>query len=151
MKRAASIDPTGTDGQVVSLELPDGTIVTGKSHPMMNATASVLINAVKHEAGIADEIHLISPVILEPMVNMKKNILHSNFPVLNAEEVLSAMSICAATNPTVAYAITKLPVLEGCDAHSSSIISAPDASTYKKLGIKITCEPEYPTKNLYFR
>ena len=151
LERAASIDPTGTDGQVVSLELPDGTIVTGKSHPMMNATASVLINAIKHEAGIADEIHLISPVILEPMVNMKKNILHSNFPVLNAEEVLAALSISAATNPTVAYAIEKLPNLSGCDAHSSSIISSPDASTYKKLGIKITCEPEYPTKNLYFR
>jgi len=85
------------------------------------------------------------------MMNLKKNILHNSYPVLNAEEVLSAMSICAATNPTVAYAVTKLPILSGCDAHSSSMISSPDASTYKKLGIKITCEPEYPTKKLYFK
>ncbi|MBE6998768.1 MAG: DUF1846 domain-containing protein [Ruminococcaceae bacterium] len=151
LKKAASIEPNGTDGQVVSLELPDGTIVTGKSLPIMNATASVIINAVKYLAGIADDLHLISPVILEPMMNMKKNILHNSYPVLNAEEVLSAMSICAATNPTVAYAVTKLPILSGCDAHSSSMISSPDASTYKKLGIKITCEPEYPTKKLYFK
>jgi len=151
LKKAADIEPNGTDGQVVSLELSDGTIVTGKSLPMMNATASVLINAVKHLAGIADELHLIPPAILEPIVNLKKNILHNGYPVLNAEEVLSAMCINAVNNPIVAYAITKLPDLFGCDAHSSSIISSPDASTYKKLGIKITCEPEYPTKNLYFK
>ena len=151
LEKAASIDPAGTDGQVLSLELPDGHIVTGKSLPIMNATASVIINAVKYLADIPDDLHLIAPVIFQPMVDMKKTILHSNFPVLNAEEVLLAMSICAATNPTVSKAVTKLPLLYGCDAHSSSIISAADASTYKKLGINVTCEPEYPTKNLYFK
>lgn len=134
----------------VALELPDGRIVTGKSSSLMNDTASVVLNSIKILAGIADEILLISPIVLEPIVHLKKDILGSRYPVLNLEEVLQALSISAVTNPMAEHAMNRLPELQGCDAHCSDIITGDDASTFFKLGIRYTCEPQFPTKDLYF-
>ncbi len=140
------------EGQsVVAMQLPSGRVITGRSSSLMNATASVLLNAVKELSGIADGIHLISPVVLEPMLRLKREVLGSRFPVLNVEEVLLAMSICAATNPTAELAVSHLSKLSGADCHSTCIINQTDEEIYRKLGISITCEPEFPTKKLYFR
>jgi len=56
---------------VVAMELNDGTILTGKSSILMDASAAAIINAIKHCANISDELHLISPVILEPIIALK--------------------------------------------------------------------------------
>ncbi len=135
----------------VAMELPDGTIITGKSSELMNDTASVVLNSIKTLAGIADEILLISPIVLEPIVRLKKEMLGSRYPVLKLEEVLLALSISAATNPTADLALRRLPELRGCDAHCSDIITQDDADTFRKLGVRFTCEPQFPTKDLYFR
>lgn len=135
----------------VAIELPDGTVVTGKSSKLMNDTASVVLNSIKVMAGIADEIPLISPIVLEPIIRLKKEILGSRYPVLKLEEVLQALSISAATNPTAEFALSHLPRLRGCDAHCSDLITRDDAGTFLKLGVRFTCEPQFPTKDLYFR
>lgn len=135
----------------IALELEDGTMVTGKSSALMNDTASVLLNAIKVLAGLSDEMLLISPIVLEPIIQLKKDMLGSRYPVLNAEEVLIALSISAAFNPSAELALSQLPLLNGTQAHSSDIITQADSSTFRKLGIDITCEPVFPTKNLYFR
>lgn len=135
---------------VVALELQDGTILTGKSSSLMDATAAVVLNAVKHCANISDEIHLISPVILEPIINLKLNILGSKNGTLNCEEILIALSICAATNPTAKIAMDKLTMLKGCQAHSTTILSITDEQTFRKLGIDITSDPEYSSNSLYY-
>lgn len=134
----------------VALELHDGTILTGKGTDIMNGTAAVVLNAVKYLANISDEIHLISPVILEPIINLKSKTLGIKNPVLSCEEVLIALSICAATNPTAQAAMEKLPMLKGCQAHSTTIISLNDEQTFGRLSIDVTCDPEYPTENLYY-
>ncbi|MDL2293886.1 DUF1846 domain-containing protein [Ruminococcaceae bacterium OttesenSCG-928-D13] len=134
----------------VALQLHDGRIVTGKSSELMNDTASVVLNAVKVLAGVADELPLISPIVLEPIVRLKKEILGSRYPVLKLEEVLQALSISAATNPTAELVMGRLADLRGCDAHCSDIITRDDESTFIKLGIDFTCEPQYPTKDLFF-
>lgn len=134
----------------VALELHDGTILTGKGTDIMNGTAAVVLNAVKYLANISDEIHLISPVILEPIINLKSKTLGIQNPVLSCEEVLIALSICAATNPTAQAAMEKLPMLKGCQAHSTTIISLNDEQTFGRLSIDVTCDPEYPTENLYY-
>jgi len=136
---------------VVALELHDGRIVTGKSSELMNDTASMALNAIKVLAGLADEILLMSPAVLEPIIKMKKEILGSRYPVLKLEEVLQALSLSATFNPTAQLALERLPELRGCEMHSSDIITQDDASTLLKLGINFTCEPEFPTKDLYFR
>ncbi|MGL4570330.1 MAG: DUF1846 domain-containing protein [Clostridium sp.] len=134
----------------VAIELEDGTILTGKTSNLMNGTAAVIINAIKYFANISDEIHLISPVILEPIINLKEQTLASKRPALNSEEVLMALSICAATNPMAQVALEKLPMLKGAQAHSTTIISNNDEQTFRKLGIDVTSDAEYPTQNLYY-
>ena len=135
---------------VVALELNDGTILTGKRSELMDASAAVVLNAVKYLANISDEIHLISPVILEPIINLKSKTLGSRNVTLSCEEVLMALSICAATNPTAEVAMEKLSLLKGCQAHSTTILSGNDEQTFRKLGIDTTSDPEYPSASLYY-
>lgn len=134
----------------VAIELEDGTIFTGKGSNVMNGTAAAILNAVKYFANISDEIHLISPVILEPIINLKTKTLGSKNTALNCEEILIALSICAATNPMAQVAMEKLSQLKGCQAHSTTILSRSDEQTFRKLGIDITCDPEYPSESLYY-
>ncbi|HBF6774239.1 TPA: DUF1846 domain-containing protein [Clostridioides difficile] len=135
---------------VVALELEDGTILTGKGSDLMNGTAAVVLNAIKHLANISDDMHLISPVILEPIINLKTKTLASRNVSLSCQEVLTALSICAVTNPTAQFAMAKLALLKGCQAHSTTILNIDDEQTFRKLGIDVTCDPEYPSQNLYY-
>jgi uncharacterized protein (UPF0371 family) len=134
----------------VAIELEDGTILTGKSSDVMNATAAVVLNVVKYLGNISDEIHLISPVILEPIINLKSKTLGGNNIILDCEEILIALSICAVTNPTADVAMEKLSMLKGCQAHSTTILSRNDEQIFRKLGIDVTSDPEYPTESLYY-
>ncbi|MCF8910393.1 DUF1846 domain-containing protein [Clostridioides difficile] len=135
---------------VVALELEDGTILTGKGSDLMNGTAAVVLNAIKHLANISDDMHLISPVILEPIINLKTKTLASRNVSLSCQEVLTALSICAVTNPTAQFAMEKLTLLKGCQAHSTTILNRDDEQTFRKIGIDVTCDPEYPSQNLYY-
>ncbi|MGF6906450.1 DUF1846 domain-containing protein [Fusobacterium sp. PH5-44] len=128
----------------------NGTIITGKHSEIMNSSAAAILNAVKFLANINDEILLISPVILKPILNLKNNILESKSLALDCEEILLALSICAATNPVAQVAMEKLQLLKGVQAHATHIIGKNDEQTLRKLGIDITCDPEFPTENLYY-
>ncbi len=149
--KPANEKAAASGGSAIAIQLPSGQIVTGKSSELMNDTASVVLNSIKVLAGISDEILLISPIVLEPIIRMKKEILGSRYPVLKLEEVLQALSISAATNPTAELALEQLPQLRGCEAHSSDIITQDDNDTFLKLGVNLTCEPLFPTTDLYFR
>ena len=133
----------------VALELTDGKIVAGRTTSLMNASASVLVNAVKTLAGIRDSLHLLSPVVLEPIQKLKSTIFENSRPILGPEEVLIALSICAATNPTIELAMSQLKQLRNCEAHSSHILPLSDEAVYRRLGINLTCEPQFPSKNLF--
>lgn len=135
---------------VVALELDDGTILTGKKSEVMEATAAVVLNAIKYLANISDEIHLISPVVLEPIKSLKSEILGYKNVSLDCEEILTALSICVATNPTAQVAMEKLSMLRGGQAHSTTILSGNDEQTFRRLGIDTTSDPEYPSENLYY-
>jgi uncharacterized protein (UPF0371 family) len=152
-ERSANLKQCSSKGEAcpaLALELVDGTILTSKSSDIMDATAAIILNAVKYFANIADDIHLISPVILEPIINLKSNTLASKKPALDCENVLIALSICAVTNPTAQVAMDKLTMLKGCQAHSTTIISTADEQTFRKLGIDITSDAEYATESLYY-
>lgn len=152
-EKASTLKDEGSDKYIASamaIELSDGTILTGKGSDVMNPSAAALLNAIKHYANISDEIHLISPVILEPIINLKSNMLGSASSSLNSEEILIALSICAATNPMAQVAIEKLPMLHGCQAHSTTILSSVDEQTFRQLGIDITSDPEFATESLFY-
>lgn len=152
-ERAARLKDENNKNEIstaVALELEDGTILTGKSSDIMNATAAAILNAIKHLANISDEIHLISPVILEPIVNLKSKTFGTKNSALDSEEILIALSICAATNPMAQVAMERLALLKGCQAHSTTILSNADEQTFRKLGIDITSDPEYSSVSLYY-
>lgn len=127
----------------VALELPDGKIITGRDRDVMTASAAVIINALKHLAGIDDQIKLISPIVLGPIIKLKAINLKASTPALTLEEALIALSITAVTNPTVEYLLTKIPKLEKSEAHSTVMLDESEVQVYRKLGINITCTPEY--------
>ncbi len=135
---------------VMSLELPDGTMVTGRSSRRMVASAAAVLNAIKRLCGMADEIHLISPNVLKGIQDMKTDILRREKASLRCEEILSVLTISSTTNPSAEVALSKLPKLRGCQAHCTAILSDADEQTLKSLGIDVTCDPEYITNNLYF-
>lgn len=138
-----------TGGPVVALELADGRIVTGKTTSFLGASAALLLNALKELAGIQHDLPLISPIVIEPIQDLKINHMGNQNPRLHTDEILIALAICAATNPMAERAIQQLEKLSGCDAHSSTILSRVDENIFSKLGVSITCEPEYQTKKLY--
>ena len=134
----------------MALILHDGSIVTGKTTDVLAAASSLVLNCVKELADIPDDTYLISPAVLEPMMMLKKKILHDKNPLLSLPEVLNALSICAATNPLAEKGFYKLQELSGCEAHSSHMIPKSDESALRKLGVIITCTPEFASDDLYY-
>lgn len=134
-----------------ALQLPNGQIVTGKTSSLLGASAALLLNAIKALGNINEDLHLISPVIIEPIQDLKINHLGNSNPRLHTDEVLVALSICAATNPTAKFAMDQLQNLRGCEAHSSVILSQVDENVFRKLGINLTLEPKYQSKRLYHK
>jgi uncharacterized protein (UPF0371 family) len=134
----------------MALILNDGSVITGKTTKVLAASSSLVLNCIKRLAGIPDDIHLIAPHVLEPMLMLKEKILCDKNPLLNLDEVLNALSICAATDPSARKCLFKLQDLKGCEAHSSHIISRSDENALKKLGVNVTCTPEFSSDNLYY-
>ncbi len=126
-----------------AMELPDGTIVTGRTSSLLGACASLLLNALKALGGIRDELHLISPVVIDPIQHLKVDHLGNRNPRLHTDEILIALSISAATNPTAELAMEQLSKLRGCEVHSTVILSPVDEKTFKRLGVNLTCEPRF--------
>ncbi len=123
--------------------------MTGKTSALLGASSSMLLNSLKILAGIPDDINLISPTIIEPIQQMKTEILGNHNPRLHTDEVLIALSIGAATNDTAKKALDQLKNLKGLEAHSTVILSRVDEQVFRKLGVNITFEPTYQTKKLY--
>ncbi|MBQ1503386.1 MAG: DUF1846 family protein, partial [Clostridia bacterium] len=147
---AASLEKAhATTGPAMAIELSDGRIVTGKTSLLLGSSASALLNALKVLGGINDEIHLIPPVVIEPLSRLKTEQLGGHNPRLHADEVLVALAISATTNPVAALAMKQLDKLRGCEAHSSVMVTAVDSGIYRKLGINLTQEPVYQTKKLF--
>lgn len=134
----------------VAMELSNGMIFTGKKSNVLDASSAVLINALKAVAGINDNIHLISPTIIEDITKLKKNTLQSKNLGLDCEEMLIALTISATTNPMAQATLDQLPVLKGAQLHSTTILGKGDEQTLRKLGIDVTSDPVFPTENLYY-
>ena len=132
-----------TGAPAAAMELPDGRIVTGRTSELLGSSSSLLLNALKALGGIKDDLHLISPVALDPIQHLKVDHLGNRNPRLHTDETLIALSISAATNPMAEYAMEQLSKLRGCDVHSTVILSSVDEKTFKRLGVNLTCEPKY--------
>ncbi len=138
-----------TGAPALAIQLPDGQIITGKTSALLGPSAAAVLNAVKALGGIEKSAHLISPSVIEPIQTLKCSYLGNHNPRLHSDEILLALSICAATDESAALAMSQLKKLEGCEAHSTVILSPVDENIFRRLKINITCDPQYQTHKLY--
>ena len=148
---AARVKAEATGEPAAAIELPDGRIVTGKTSELLGASSAMLLNALKVLAGLDDSLQLMQASALGPIQDLKINHLGNRNPRLHTDEVLIALSICASTDPNAKAAVEQLQNLKGLEVHSSVILSQVDKNVFRKLGINLTCEPEYQTKKLYHK
>ena len=140
-----------TGAPACAIQLENGELITGKTSALLGASSALLINVLKRLAGIPDDMYLLSPAVIEPIQELKINHMGNHNPRLHTDEVLIALSICAATNPMAKQALAQLPKLRDLEAHSSVILASVDSQTFKKLGVHMTNEPQTQTKKLYHR
>ena len=141
-----------TGEPAMAIQLADGTLINGKTSDLMGCSAAALLNALKHLSGAGGHgVHLIAQSAIEPIQTVKVKYLGSANPRLHSDEVLIALASSASLDPKAAAALEQLAALKGCQAHCSVILSPADATTYKRLGLQLTCEPNYQTNQLYHR
>ena len=146
---AANVRDEQTGSPAAAMEMPDGTVLTGKTSAMLGASSALILNALKYFAGIDNDVKLISPEVLTPIMNLKVNYLGDHNPLLHLNELLIALSMEAISNEAAKKAYACLPKLAGLEAHSSVILSSVDVRVFKQLGINLTCEPRYEGNKLY--
>ena len=132
-----------------AIELRDGSIITGKNSQLMHAASSLVLNAVKTIADMPDSIHLISPNVLASIGSMKANVLKGEKLSLDLEEMLIALSVSSAANPSAALAVEKLRELHGCEVHTTHMPTPGDEAGLRKLGVNLTSDPNFSSRNLY--
>ena len=149
----AEMENKGNEGIYcgAALELADGTIIKGKNSPLMHAASSLVVNSIKHLAGIPDQIHLLPKNIIESIGDFKTRILNLGNVSLDLEEILIALSVGAMSSSATQLSIEKLPELKGCELHLTHIPTRGDEAGLRSLGINVTSDPNFPSKNLFMK
>jgi uncharacterized protein (UPF0371 family) len=131
-----------------ALELPDGSVVTGKNSPLFHASSSLILNAIKKLAGIPDEVTLLPEEIITSVTNLKKDILQSKSLSLDLEETLISLSV-SADSSRAKKTLNQVKKLRGCEMHLTHVPTPGDEAGLKRLGVNLTCEPNFSSKNLF--
>ena len=135
-----------------AIEMPDGRIITGKATQLMSACSGALLNSIKVMADIPKSTLLMSPTVLEPLLSLKNELLggsSNSASVLKADDVLSALYICAVTDPVAKKAVEQLPRLRGCELHCTHMLNTGDESVLKKMRLNITTDAQFPSKKMF--
>jgi len=132
-----------------AIELRDGAIVTGENSPLMHAASALVLHAIKHLAGIPPKIKLLPPYITDSIGNLKMEMLHEKTISMDMEETLIALSVSATTNSAAQLAMEQLKELHGCEVHMTHIPTPGDEAGLRRLGVNLTSDPDFPTKNLF--
>ena len=138
----AARDRAETEGRPCSaIELSDGTIITAATSDLLGPSAALILNSIKHLAGIDHDVKLIPQAMIEPIQHTKTSYLRSANPRLHTDEVLVALSVLSTTDEQARRALEKLPELRGCEVHSTVMLGEVDQKIFKKLGVGLTCDP----------
>ena len=146
---AANVRAEETGGPAAAIQMQDGTILTGRTTSLLGASSAMLLNALKYLAGIDDQVELLTAEIIKPLQDLKIRHLGNRNPLLHLNEILIALEMRAVSDEDAQKAMDQLSQLAGLEVHSSVILSSIDEDVFKKLGINLTCEPEYETNRLY--
>ena len=147
----AMLQDKGSEGIYcgAAIELADGTIITGSNSPLMHAASSVIVHAIKHLADIPEKIKLLPASITDSVRKLKTEILDEKNVSLDLEEALIALSISAITNPAAELALEKLKELQHCEIHMTHIPTPGDEAGLRRMGVNLTSDPDFSTKNLF--
>ena len=150
-RHASGVPRKGNAGILcgAALRLPGGNIVTGVNSPLMHAASSAVLNATKTLAGIPDKLHLLSPMIIQSIATLKQDIMKRKTVSLDLEETLVALSIAATTSPTAELAVAQLGLLRGCEMHMTHIPTPGDDTGLRRLGLNLTCDPQFSSSSLF--
>lgn len=124
-----------------AIELTDGTIITSETSDLLGPSAALILNAIKHLAGIDHGVKLIPQAMIEPIQTTKVKYLGGHNPRLHTDEVLVALSVVSQADEDCRLALAQLPQLRGCQVHSTVMLSEVDRKIFKKLGVDLTCDP----------
>lgn len=149
--RKAQTNHKGDEGIYcgAAIELEDGNIIMGNNSPLLHAASSLVLNAIKHLAGVPEKIRLLPSFITDSVRSLKTDILKEKSVSLDLEETLIALSISATTNSAAQLAMEKLQELHNCEVHITYIPSPGDEAGLRRLGVHLTSDPDFATKNLY--
>lgn len=132
-----------------SIELPDGTVITGKNSPLLHASSSLILNATKHLAGLPENMHLLPQSLIDSVTHLKKDILHGKMASLDVGETLIVLGMSALFNPAAQLALENLTHLRNCEVHLTHIPTPGDEAGLRKLKVNVTCDPEHTGKSLF--
>jgi uncharacterized protein (UPF0371 family) len=132
-----------------AVELPDGRIVRGHNSPLLHASAALVLKAIKELAGMPAHLHLISPPVIESIGTLRKDLLGLEAISLNLEETLIALSISATMNPIAWQSMQMLPRLRGCEIHLTHLPTPGDERGLRRLGVNLTCDPQFASEKLF--
>ncbi len=132
-----------------AIQLRDGAIVTGKNSPLLHAASSLVLNALKHVANVPDHLPLLPPTVVEAIGRMKEGALQMRHISLDVEETLIALSISSAMNPAAQIALEKIQMLAGCEMHLTHIPTPGDEAGLRRIGVNLTSDPNFSSKNLF--
>lgn len=150
--RAACLEKEkATGGPSGAIELPNGTVVTGKTGNLMGCASSLLMNALKALAGVDDDLLVIDDEVIAPICHLKTEHLKSTNPRLHSDETLLALAVSSRSNAVAAQLMDQIDKLKGCDAHFSVIVSPTDEKLYRTLGINVSCEAKFEQRRFYHK
>jgi uncharacterized protein (UPF0371 family) len=132
-----------------SVQLADGTIITGKNSPLLHAASSLILNATKHLAGLPENMYLLPQSIIDSVTYLKKDILNGKMVSLDVDETLIVLGISALSNPAAQMALENIKWLKNCEVHLTHIPTPGDEAGLRKLKVNLTCDPEYSSKSLF--
>ena len=138
---AAKQREASSDEFSAAMELPDGTVITAQQSPLLGPSAALILNALKHMAGIPHPVKLIPAEMIEPIQKTKVSYLHGHNPRLHTDEILVALSMLSLQDENCRKAIDCLPLLKGCQVHCTVMLAEVDRKVFQKLGVGLTCEP----------
>ena len=116
--------------------------ITGRKTGYLSPISSTFLNTLKTINRIPDEIDLIAPTVLEPILEIKNKTSNFRESYLKLGEVLIALSICSTTNPLVKKTLESLDKLQDSELHSTHMISDDELVILSNLGINATSGTE---------
>lgn len=116
--------------------------VVGRKTGYLSPVASVMLNAMKVMTRIPDEVDLIAPEVLMPILEIKNKTSNFKESYLKLGEVLVALSICSTTSPLARQALSVLDKMAGAQFHATHMIADEEMVILNNLGLEVTCGTE---------